>query len=88
MDQISDQIFGPDFGPDFGLDFGPDFGPDFGTDFGPDFGPNVLPLLISNFIKLFGGDLLCEFIRTFFFGISIFYHSSNLTLTLICYGQG
>ena len=28
--------------------------------------PNVLPLLISNFIKLFAGDLQCEFIRTFF----------------------
>ena len=53
------------FGPDFGLDFGPDFGQDFGLDFGPDFGPNVLPLLISNFIKVFDASLLCEFIRTF-----------------------
>ena len=69
--------FGPNFRPMFGLDFGPDFRTSFldrisdrifGPDFGPDFGPNVLPLLISNFIKLFGGDLLCEFIRTFFSG--------------------
>ena len=33
---------------------------------------NVLPLLISYFIKLFAGDLQCEFIRTFSKCYSIF----------------
>ena len=32
----------------------------------PDFGPDVLPLLISNFIKVFNASLQCEFIRTFY----------------------
>ena len=65
--------FQMDFQTDFRTDFQTDFQTNFPTDFLQDFQTdhpvvwhNALPLLISYFIKLFAGDLQCEFIRTFF----------------------